>query len=92
MRPRHADEEKVFMRRGTFLVLWDVLTRTFDDPQACKETAPGYYELLFRLDDTERTALHRLAGAIQRGVLEVMSDELPELIAEEKRRIRSLPK
>jgi len=88
VRPRHADEEKVSMRQGTFLVLWDVLTRTLDDPQACKEITPGNYELLFRIDDTERKALHRLAGAIQRGVLEVMSDELPELIAEEKRRIK----
>jgi hypothetical protein len=73
-------------------VLWELLSRTLHNPDACKEVTPGNYEILFRVDESEQRALHWLAGAIQRGVLEVMSDELPELIAEEKRRIMARPK
>ena len=89
MRPIRVDEEKISLRRGTFLVLWDLLTRTLWNPEVRKEIAPGRYQILFEVDEAERHALHWLAGAIQRGVLDVMSNELPELIAEEKRRILS---
>jgi hypothetical protein len=92
MRPIHGDEEKISMRRGTFLVLWELLTRTLRNPDSCKEVTPGNYEILFHADDAEQRALHWLAGAIQRGVLDVTSDELPELIASEKSRIMSRPK
>jgi hypothetical protein len=92
MRPKRIDEEKIYLRRGTFLVIWDLLDRTLRNPEARKEIGPDSYEILFRVDESERRALHSLAGAIQRGVLDVMSNELPELIAEEKRRIMSLPR
>jgi hypothetical protein len=87
----YEDEEKICLRRGTFLVLWDVLTRTLRNPETCKEMTPGHYEILFQVDEAERRALHWLAGAIQRGVLAVMYEEFPELVAEEKRRIMSRP-
>jgi hypothetical protein len=92
MRPIHGDEENICMRRGTFLVLWDLLTRTLHDSGPPKEVTPGNYEIIFRVDEAERRALHWLAGAIQRGVLDVMSDDLPELVAKEKRRIMTRPK
>jgi hypothetical protein len=80
------------MRRGTFLVLWELLTRTLRNPALCKEVTPGNYEITFRLDEAEKRALHWLAGAIQRGVLDVMSKDLPELIKEAKTWIASRPK
>ena len=91
-RPIHGDEEKISMRRGTFLVLWELLTRTLRNPDLCKEVTPGNYEILFQVDEAEKRALHWLAGAIQRGVLDVMSNELPELVREGKRWIMSRPK
>ncbi|MCU1286807.1 MAG: hypothetical protein JWO13_3157 [Acidobacteriales bacterium] len=91
MRTIHEDEENICMRRGTFLVLWDLLTRTLDNANSCREVAAGKYDVLFSLDEAERRALHSLTGAIQRGGIEVMSNELPDLIAEEKRRIMSRP-
>jgi hypothetical protein len=92
MRAIHGDEEQICMRRGTFLVLWELLTRTLRDPDSFKEVTPGNYDILFHADEAEQRALHWLAGAIQRGVLDVMSDELPELVAKEKSRIMSRPK
>lgn len=92
MRPTHGDEENICMRRGTFLVLWELLTRTLRNPDLAKEVTPGNYEIVFRVDEAERRALHWLAGAIQRGVLDVMSNELPELVNEGKRWIMSRPK
>jgi len=88
----HGDEEKICMRRGTFLVLWELLVRTLRNPDLCREAGPGNYEILFRVDEAEKRALHWLAGAIQRGVLDVMSNELPELVDEGKRWIMSRPK
>jgi hypothetical protein len=88
----YEDEEKICLRRGTFLVLWEVLTRTLRNPEARKEIAPGNYKILFQVDEAERRALHWLAGAIERGVLEVMDEKLPELIVEEKRWIMARPK
>ena len=87
-----GNEERIRLRQGTCLVVWELLTRTLRNPEARKEVSPGNYELLFRLDEAERQALHSLAGAIQRGVPEVMVNELPELITEEKRWILSRPK
>lgn len=80
------------MRRGTFLVLWDVLERTLTNPEARKEAATERYEILFKVDEAERRALHWLAGAIERGVVDVWSAELPDLIDEHKRWIMSRPK
>jgi hypothetical protein len=92
MRPTREDEEKIYLRQGTFLVIWELLTRTMRNPDTRREVSPGNYEILFQLDEAERRALNWLAGAIQRGVPEVMFDELPELIAEEKRWIMARPK
>jgi hypothetical protein len=72
--------------------LWELLTRTLRNPDSCKEASPGNFEILFRVDEAEKRALHWLAGAIQRGVLDVMSDELPELISAAKSWIISRPK
>jgi hypothetical protein len=91
-RPIHGDEEKICMRRGTFLLLWELLTRTLRNPDLCKEVTPGNYEILFCADEAEQRALHWLAGAIQRGVPDIMSSELPELISEAKRQMISRPK
>ena len=87
-----GNEEKIHLRQGTFLVIWELLTRTMRNPDVRKEVSPGSYEILFQLDEAERRALIWLAGAIQRGVPEVMVDELPELITEDKRWIMSRPK
>ncbi len=91
-RPIRGQEEMIRMRHGTFLVLWDVLTRTLRNPDLCKELTSGSYEITFRVDEAENRALHWLAGAIQRGVIDVMSSELPTLVNEEKRWIMSHPK
>ena len=91
-RPIYDDEESIRMRRGTFLVLYDVLARTLRNPETRKETIPGNFEILFQVDEAERRALHWLVGAIERGVLDAMSLELPEMIAEHKRWIMSRPK
>ena len=88
-RPIYGDEEKICMRRGTFLVLWELLCRSLDNPDLCKEVTPGNYEILFRVDEAEKRALHWLTGAIQRGVLDVMSADLPELVKDAKRWIIS---
>ena len=92
MRTIRADEEKIYMRQGTFLVIFQLLTRTLENPKARKEITPDNYEVLFSIDEAERRALNWLAGAIERAIPEVMSSELPELIAKEKRRIMSRPK
>jgi hypothetical protein len=88
----YGDEEKICMRRGTFLVLYDALERTLHSPEARREVTPGNFEIVFRVDEAERRALNWLAGAIQRGVLDVMSNEKPEMIADHKRWIMSRPK
>lgn len=72
------------MRRGTFLVLYDVLARTLRNPDARKETSPGKFEIVFLVDEAERRALNWLVGAIERGVLDAMSVKVPEIIAEHK--------
>jgi hypothetical protein len=92
MRQVYADEEKIRLRRGTFLVLWELLERTLWNPDVRKEVTPGNYEILFRVDEAERRALNWLAGAIERGVVDVMSNERPKLVSEEKRWIMSRPK
>jgi hypothetical protein len=91
MKPSLENEEKIHLRQGTFLVIWDLLTRTLRS-SGVQEVSPGSYEVLFKLDEAERRALNWLAGAIQRGVPEVMIEELPELIVEEKRWIMSRPR
>ena len=63
-----GDEEKIRLRTGPSLVLWELLIRTIRNPEAWKEVRPGNYEILFRLDEAERRALSYLAGAIQRAV------------------------
>jgi hypothetical protein len=91
-RPICEDEEKIRMRRGTFLVLYDVLARTLRNPAARKETTPGKFEILFRVDEAEKRALNWLVGAIERGVPDAMSVKVPEMIAEHKQWIMSRPK
>ena len=87
-----GDEEKIRLRTGPSLVIWELLIRTLRNAQAWKEVSPGNYELLFRLDDAERQALHYLAGAIQRAVPEAVVPISPELIADGKRWFLSRPK
>jgi hypothetical protein len=88
----YGDEEKILMRRDTFLVLYDILARTLRNSEARKETTPGNFEILFQVDEAEKRALHWLVGAIERGVPNAMSLEVPEMIAEHKRWIMSRPK
>ena len=88
----YDDEEKICLRRGTFLVLYDVLQRTLRSPEARKETTPGNFDILFQVDEAERRALNWLIGAIERGVPDAMSSEMPEMIAENKRWIMARPK
>jgi hypothetical protein len=88
----YGDEEKICMRWGTFLVLYDVLEKTLHTPEAHREVTPGNFEIVFRVDEAERRALNWLVGAIQRGVLDVMSTGKPEMVAEHKRWIVSRPK
>ena len=88
----YDDEEKIRLRRGTFLVLYDVLARTLRNAEARKEIAPGNFEILFQVDEAERRPLHWLVGAIERGVPEAMTSEMPGIIAEHKLWIMSRPK
>ena len=88
----YDDEEKICLRRGTFLVLYDVLQRTLRNPEAREETTPGNFDILFQVDEAERRALNWLIGAIERGVPDAMSSEMPEMIAENKRWIMARPK
>ena len=85
-------EERIRLRTGPSLVIWELLIRTLRNPESRKEVSPGNYELLFRLDEAERQALHYLAGAIQRAVPEAVAPVSPELIAEGKRWLLSRPK
>jgi hypothetical protein len=87
--PEH--EEKIRLRTSPSLVIWELLIRTLGNPEARKEVSPGNYELVFRLDEAERQALHYLAGAIQRAVPEALNPVSPELIAEGKRWLLSRP-
>jgi len=57
-----ANEEKIRLRTGPSLVIWELLIRTLWNPEARKEVSPGNYELLFRLDEAERRALNYLAA------------------------------
>lgn len=87
-----GNEERIRLRKGPSLVIWELLTRTLRNPEARNEVSPGNYEFLFRLDEGERLALHYLAGAIQRAVPEALAPVEPELIAEGKRWLLSRPK
>ena len=87
-----GNEEKIRLRTGPSLVIWELLIRTLRNPEARKEVSPGNYELLFRLDEAERQALNYLAGAIQRAVPDALDPVSPELIAEGKRWLLSRPK
>ena len=92
MTTAQGNEEKIHLRTGPSLVIWELLIRTLRNPEARKEVSPGKYEFLFRLDEAERQALHYLAGAIQRAVPEALDPVSPELIAEGKRWLLSRPK
>jgi len=86
------NEEKIRLRTGPSLVIWELLIRTIRNPELRKEVSPGNYEILFRLDEAERLALNYLAGAIQRAVPDALAPVEPELIAEGKRWLMSRPK
>ena len=86
------DEEKIRLRKGPSLVIWELLTRTLRNPQLRKEVSPGNYELVFRVDEPERLALNYLAGSIQRAVPDALAPVEPELIADGKRWLMSRPK
>ena len=73
-------------------MLYDVLARTLRNPEARKEITPGNFEILFQVDEAERRALNWLVGAIERGVPDAMSGQVPEMIAEHKLWIMSRPK
>jgi hypothetical protein len=92
MRTEPGIEEKIRLRKEPSLVFWELLTRTPRNQDARKEVGPGNYELLFRLDEAERQALHYLAGAIQRAVPEAVAPVSPDLIAEGKRWLLSRPR
>ena len=92
MTTAQGNEEKIHLRTGPSLVIWELLIRTLRNPEARKEVSPAKYEFLFRLDEAERQALHYLAGAIQRAVPEALDPVSPELIAEGKRWLLSRPK
>jgi hypothetical protein len=87
-----ANEEKIRLRTGPSLVLWELLIRTLRNPEARKEVSPGTYEIVFRVDEAERLALNYLAGAIQRAVPDALAPVQPELIAEAKRWLLSRSK
>jgi hypothetical protein len=44
-----ANEEKIRLRTGPSLVLWELLIRTLRNPEARKEVSPGTYEIVFRV-------------------------------------------
>jgi hypothetical protein len=92
MRTEPGIEETIRLRKEPSLVVWELLMRTLWNQDAIKEVSPGNYELLFRLDEAERKALHYLTGAIQRSVPEALTPVDPELIAEGKRWLLSRPK
>jgi hypothetical protein len=92
MTTARENEEKIRLRTGPSLVIWELLIRTLRNPEARKEVSPGNYELLFRLDEAERLALDYLAGAIQRAVPDALAPVKPELIADGKRWLLSRPK
>jgi len=92
MTTARGNEEKIRLRTGPSLVIWELSIRTLRNPEAWKEVSPGNYELLFRLDEAERLALNYLAGAIQRAVPDALAPVRPELIAEGKRWLLSRPK
>ena len=86
-----GNEEKIRLRTGPSLVIWELLIRTLRNSKARKEVSPGNYELLFRVDEAERLALNYLAGAIQRAVPDAVAPVKPELVAEGKRWLLSRP-
>lgn len=91
-RPINGDEEKIRLRTGPSLVIWELLIRILRNPELRKEVSPGNYELVFQVDEAERLALNYLAGAIQRAVPDALAPVEPGLIAEGKRWLLSRPK
>ena len=85
-------EQRIRLRTGPSLVLWELLIRTLRNPDARREVSPDNYEIVFRVDEAERRALNYLAGAIQRAVPDALSPVESELIAEGKRWLLSRPK
>lgn len=69
----------------------ELLNKGFETQRPQAELTQGNYEIVLRIDEAERRALHFLVGAIERSV-DSMTDEVPDLIAQEKRWITSLPK
>ena len=92
MTSKPRNEEKIRLRTGPSLVLWELLIRTLRNPEARKEVSPGNYEIVFRVDEAERLALNYLTGAIQRAVPDALALVQPELIAEGKRWLLSRQK
>ena len=82
----NADHESISMSRDTLLVIFDFLTRSYEEwKEAGKQ--PDDTFVLCKPDAGEIAALWRLEGAIERTLPEVFAPGYKELIAAEKKRL-----
>jgi len=87
---RDAELVELKMRRGTLLVIFEYLARSYEewrragkDPTDCSDDN----FVLCKPDPGERVALWRLEGEIERTLPDIFNLEYKELIAAEKKRL-----
>jgi len=85
-----AEFVELKMRRATLLVIFEFLTRSYEEQRkagkAARESADGTF-VLSKPEPGERLALLRLEAEIERTLPEVFSSNYLDQIADEKKRL-----
>ena len=82
----NADHEMIKMRRDTFLVIFEFLTRSYEEWRKSGQLPDDTF-VLCKPDAGERVALWHLEGEIERTLPEIFAPEYKELIEAEKQRL-----
>ena len=87
---RDGECVEIKMRRGTLLVIFEYLARSYDEWRRTEKALADSSDDAFVLckpDPGERAALWRLEGEIERTLPDIFNPDFKELVAAEKKRL-----
>jgi hypothetical protein len=87
MDPKLDEQIPLTLPKGTLLVLFEFLERSYEVWRGTGEPPQEDTFVLQRPDPGERRALWQLEGAVERTLPEIFSSNYPELLAEWKRQL-----